>query len=227
MTIWFFGDSWPAGCELENNQGRDRPELAFPNIVGERLACPVINRSVTGSSVPRIVEEFLDSDPRFKDIAIFCLTAKTRRMYRAADNSIVEEQFNHDEKYVNPYEDERVNAQTSALLYFLCKTRGTVPYFFNLFDTPRFDDRLSTLIPDSHWIIPRKHSVLSWIFDPIFFTRFNDHHNGDFREWLDRDCSLVQKYIRPCQAHPNLQGHEAIADLITRFLIDQAHFKHA
>lgn len=225
MTIYFYGDSWPAGCELENDQGLDNPDLAFPALIGQALESTIVNQAVTGSSVSRMIEMFLDSDFKTNDIAIFCLTARTRRMYRTKDNNMVEEQYNPDEKYVNPYEDERVTAQACSLLYFLSKSQNVVPYFFNQFDTPRFDDRISTVIPDSNWIIPRNHSILSWIFDPVFFNRFADHQNGDFLEWLDQDCELVHRYIRPCTAHPNLKGHQAIADLITNFLIDKGHYQ--
>ncbi len=218
MTLWFYGDSWPNGCELENSQGKSRPELAFPAMVSYRLRRSFVNKAVTGSSQPYLIEAFLESDVESNDIAIFCLTAKTRRMYRSVDNSIVESQFNHDDRYVNEYEDERVSSQTCALLYFLAQQKNVKPYFFNLFDTVRHDNKLYQVIPDDCWLIPRNHSVLSWLFDPDFFTRNADHHNGDFREWLDRNCELVEKYIRPCEAHPNITGHRVIADYIVETL---------
>jgi hypothetical protein len=223
MTIWFYGDSWPAGWELDNKD-LNRLEMAFPAIVGHHLDCEIVNKAVGGSSQPYLIEAFLDSEPQAGDLMIFCLTAKTRRMYRTPKNEIVQQQFNHDECYVNQYEDERVSAQTCALLYFLCKEKNVTPYFFNLFDTVRHGDRLEKEIPDHHWLIPKNHSVLSWIFDPEFFTRFKDHHHGDFSEWLDRDCELVQKYIRPCKYHPNQTGHQAIADFIVGALIVKGHF---
>lgn len=224
MKIWVYGDSWPDGCELENDLGQSRPELAFPAMLAQKFNCQVINRAVTGSSQPFLIESFLDSQTQPGDIAIFCLTAKTRRMYRGINNEIVEQQFTHDEMLVNQYEDERVSAQVCALLYFLSKEIKVIPYFFNLFDTVRYGNKLQNVIPDNHWLIPQNHSVLSWLFDPVFFTRFADHHNGDFREWLDRNCDLVQKYIRPCIAHPNLHGHETIANFLADALVSKGHF---
>ena len=100
-----------------------------------------------------------------------------------------------------------------------------VPYFINMFDTIRHGTRFDDFIPEKNWLIPKNHSILSWTFDPDFFTRYKDHHNGDFRDWLNRDCELVKKYIRPCTAHPNITGHKAIADLIVSKLKDRGHFQ--
>lgn len=161
MTLWFYGDSWPAGCELENNRGRDRPELAFPAMVGAMMDRPVVNKSSTGSSQPYMIEAFLESDLKPGDLVIFCLTAKTRRMYRDINNKIVESQFNHDELYVNPYEDERVSSQTCVLLYYLSLAKKVTPYYFNLFDTVWHGNALYDQIPSNHWLIPYRHSVLS------------------------------------------------------------------
>lgn len=223
MTLWFYGDSWPAGCELGNANGESRPDLAFPAIVGDLMSTPVVNQSVTGSSQPYMIEAFSASALEPGDLAIFCLTAKTRRMYRDTRNTIVEVQYHHEQLYVNEYEDERVSSQTCLLLYYLALEKKVIPYFFNLFDTIKHGNVLDAFIPDANWLIPNNHSVLSWIFDPVFFTKYANHHNGNFRDWLDRNCHLVEKYIRPSKAHPNFVGHRAIADMIVQELSARGH----
>lgn len=224
MTIWIYGDSWPAGCELDNDHGQDRPNLAFPAIVAKKLSCASINLARTGSSQSYMIEALLDSEIQSNDITIFCLTARTRRMYRDADGKIVEIQFNPNELYSNRYEDDRVCAQNCALLYFLTREKKATPYFLNLFDAVNHNDQMYNLIPDHHWLIPKNHSVLSWIFDPEFFKNHKNHHTGDFTEWLNRNEDPVKKYIRPCIAHPNITGHRAIADFIVDALINKGHF---
>ena len=215
-VIWFFGDSWPAGCELDPN-GQDNPAKAFPGIIGQKLNLEIQNKGTTGTSQERMIELFLESNIQSKDLVIFCCTAKTRRLYRTASGKIAEIQFQTDETYVNAYEDERISSHCCALLYYLAMSRGAIPYFFNLFDCVRYPDSMYAEIPEANWLIPKTESVLSYLFDPVFFHKWNHHHNGNFHEWLKTESTLVNTYIRPCRAHPNQVGHETIAN----FIIDQ------
>jgi len=69
-------------------------------------------------------------------------------------------------------------------------------------------------IPDKNWLIPKEESVLSTLFDPEFFHQFDHHNQGNFLNWLDTNNSNVITYIKPCQYHPNLNGHKRIAEFI-------------
>lgn len=220
MTLWFFGDSWPDGCELAPN-GRSDPTLAFPALVGQELGLPVRNLARTGSSQPYMLEILPDQALEAGDVAIFCCTAKTRRMYRDHNNQLIERQFQPDDVLVNDHEDARVSAQTCLLLYFLCRHMGVWPFFMNLFDTALHPHRLESLIPSDHWLIPPNESVLSQLFDPVFFHRYRNHHNGNFHEWLAGDSEPVRRYIRPCQAHPNQEGHARIAAHVVHQLLER------
>jgi len=229
MTIWFFGDSWPAGCELEPTQGPeqpyiDRPDLAFPAMVSQRLGCKTVTKAVSGSSQQRLVEHFLDSEISSGDLAIFCLTSRNRRTYKNFNADLVEIMFDNHPLRVNAYENDRISSQVCTLLYLLCESKNIMSYFFNLFDTPKYPDRLGGIIPEDRWFIPRSHSVLSWAFDPVYFSQYADHNDGNFREWLATDCPRVKRYIRPCYEHPNFEGHGVIADLICAELIKRKHF---
>ena len=226
MTIWFFGDSWPAGVELDRipkTTQHSHRDGAFPALVGERLQVDIVNKAIAGSSQESMLESLLDCNIKKDDIAIFCCTAKTRRLYRRDDGTTHGIQFQHDTTYVNPYEDERVSSHCCALLYYLCMSRGCTPYFFNLFDCVRYVDRMYLEIPESHWLIPKEESVLSWLFDPVYFHKYDHHHNGNFRAWLDTESELVQRYIRPCEGHPNLNGHNLIAEYLVEQLQKRGH----
>jgi hypothetical protein len=224
MTIWFYGDSWPAGCELAQDGNGDDPSRAFPTIVGQLLKTDIINKAVTGSSQEYMIEAFLESSVQKNDIVIFCCTAKTRRLYRTTDGTLFDVQFNPDETYVNPYEDERVSSHCCALLYHLAISRGATPYFLNQFDSSRYTDLMYNEIPTHCWLIPNQESILSCLFDPDFFHQWDHHHNGNFQEWLSTESDLVKKYIRPCQAHPNMVGHRVIANFIADQLLNQKHY---
>ena len=93
----------------------------------------------------------------------------------------------------------------------------------NLFDCVRYVDRMYLEIPEIHWLIPMKESVCSHLFDPDFFHQWDHHHNGDFKDWLDTESVLVQRYIRPCEAHPNFAGHELIARHVAKELVKRGH----
>jgi len=72
MTIWFFGDSWPAGAELIqfknffSYKSGAAPELAYPSIVGNLLSIEICNRAIPASSQERMIEQFLISDIKKK-----------------------------------------------------------------------------------------------------------------------------------------------------------------
>jgi len=218
MTIWVFGDSWPAGCEL------DSTEFAFPSLIAQHLNVTVKNLSIIGSSQETMIEQFHESQVSPGDIAIFSCTAKTRRVYRTKHNLLNEIQFTPDEQYVNPYEDERKAAQCCSLLYYMVITRGSTPYFLNQFDTSTFDDPMWKEIPENNWLIPRNKSIVSMLFDPEYFARWNDHTSGDWSFWLKDNNKYCKKYIRPLQAHPNNEGHQIISNFIVDSLVSKGHF---
>ena len=219
MQIWFFGDSWPAGCELNCTPfgTKDDTINAFPGIVGRSLDISVQNKGVSGTSLESMIEEFLDADIGSDDIVIFCCTAKTRRLYRSETGKLNVIQFQFDPIHVNPYEDERIASHCCALLYHLTKSRNAIPYFLNSFDCVKHIDKMYFEIPEHSWLIPKTESILSYLFDPEFFHQWDHHHNGNFQDWLQTESELVKKYIRPNNAHPNQVGHNTIAN----FIIDQ------
>jgi hypothetical protein len=224
MTIWFYGDSWPGGCELEPGPDQTTQDLAFPAMVSKLLNQPVINKSVWGSSQEFMLEALLDSDVQPGDVAVFCCTVRTRRTYRTADNKFNDVQWQTDETHVNDYEDERVSAQTLALAYYMTLTRQATPYFFNQFDSVRYVDKMYNEIPDDAWLIPKNHSVLSAIFDPEYFARWDHHKRHNFYTWMDTENAAVKRYIRPSKGHPNLRGHQAIAEFVATELTKRGHY---
>ena len=221
MKIWFFGDSWVAGCELarfkSNNEldfGKDEPSLAFPNIIQELTGIECINKGVSASSQPSMIEYFHSCNFNKGDIAIFALTSPGRRMYRSDDGSIADQGCTANKEFINQYDDERVSSQAIALLYYMSLSRGVTPYFFNLFDCVRFGDITYNEIPNENWLISNTSSIIDTLFDTEYFKRYDHHRDWNFQEWLETENELVQKYIRPCEAHPNLVGQRAIADFI-------------
>jgi lysophospholipase L1-like esterase len=52
------------------------------------------------------------------------------------------------------------------------------------------------------------------LFDPEQFAE--QYNDSDFYDWLQSNNAQVEKYIRPCQDHPNLAGREQIAQAIAK-----------
>jgi hypothetical protein len=213
-TIWFFGASWPAGAELGRFRGGNDwtpdPNLSYPAIVGKDYN--IKNLSVIASSAPSFIEIFYDNNIQQNDICIYCLPPRTRRLFKDARNNIVEER--HPYKWVSSttYEDERIMAQTCALLYYITINRNAIPIFLNEIDVCQHNEEVYKEIPDENWLLPKSQSILN-IFDPEWAEnkKPNDHL---LHYWLDTNSKAVLKYIKPCEAHPNLEGHKKIAETI-------------
>jgi len=67
------------------------------------------------------------------------------------------------------------------------------------------------IIPDESWLIPKNANVVSQLFggDNNVWE-----HEGNLFDWIMTENDAVKKYIRPCKAHPNLEGHQKIAEYI-------------
>ena len=222
--IYIYGNSWVRGCELSqfvpemNHAGKDVPYLAFPARLQELLNIEVINRGVTGSSVVTMVYQFIEQIPSTDDLAIFCCTAKTRRTFFTEDGNKVEHQFLMDDMIRNNREDHEVHARTLTLLYLLCKNYNVPCYFLHEFDTYNIDNPVLNVIPEDNWLIPKNKSICSEVFDNEFFNIYDNHHMGNFLEWIESKNENSKEYIKPCVAHPNIKGHQAIAEYISNQL---------
>lgn len=237
MTIHFFGDSWTAGCELngyitekleistvynkqlahalthENNCMHLMKDLAYPSIVGNILNETVYNHSITASSQDRMLYEFFNIKIKKGDDAVFALTAPSRKSCLTDNNEIVDIQWDENDKYLNEYNNNWKSAQTCTLLYLICQNLGINAWFFNVFTTidKKMNSKLWDIIPKRSWLIPKNENIVSWLFDKDIKQW---SHEGNLFDWLNTENNVVKKYIRPCKAHPNLVGHQKIAEYI-------------
>jgi len=86
------------------------------------------------------------------------------------------------------------------------------PWFFNMFtNIDNMNNILWDIIPDESWLIPKNANVVSQLFggDNNVWE-----HEGNLFDWIMTENDAVKKYIRPCKAHPNLEGHQKIAEYI-------------
>lgn len=220
--MYFFGDSWTAEHGEYNiimNQYFD----SYPTIVGKLLEQPICNCALPGSSQEHMIIQFLSSDIKDGDHAVFSLTAPSRRMYYDDKQEIHHPFIDINKSGINDYNDQWRSSIALTLLYHLCMSKNIKPWFICMFNVTCVDDygnQLWATIPDDCWLLPKNQCAVEKIFDPGYFSKYNSFRNSDFQDWLDTENSQVQRYIRPCFNHPNLEGRkiiaQTVADIITR-----------
>jgi len=215
--IAFFGDSWVAGCEANEIDGSDAPEFAFPSYFPESL-----NLGITGGSNDYFLEQLTENLYNIKT-AIFCLTDPARRFWKDSKGNFINGN-NIDSSLMNIYKyltnlsndvnDDVLTSRTCLLLYLICKTYNIEPYFVNMFGGQLGESPLWSLIPESAWILPKDKCISKHCFDQKnWFVEYPGI--GDFSVWLKTNNLDVQKFIRPCIAHPNKYGHKVISEFIS------------
>lgn len=212
--IAFFGDSWVAGCEANEIDGTDCPEFAFPSHFKDS-----INLGVTGSSVDSIIDILYDNLDI--DTAVFCLTEPVRRIFYTKENKVIDGNVSLDNEFKreltslsNDINDDMIVSRMCLLIYYICINHNIKPYFVNLFGSQYGVSKLWNLIPADNWLLPRDTCLVKELFDNSDW--FPDYPNtaGDYTYWLRDNNNDVNRYISPCDAHPNKIGHRTIAAFI-------------
>ena len=218
-TIYFFGDSWPVGCELE--LATQKP---YPKLVGEMLTIPTVNCATGGSSQLEMLPKLLSSQIQPNDVAIFALTSPSRRFYYESNptncsDPIITWDFSL--TTVNDFNDTWMAGLSVYALYSWCLQHQVTPYFFNLFTTSyntEFHHLIWEEIPEDVWMLPKDTCVARELYDPEWYKQWDTLRNGDFADWLVTNNTQVNKYIKPCINHPNQAGHLVIAEMIVDHL---------
>lgn len=214
-----------AGCEANeiDGDGSDAPEFAFPSYFSGSL-----NLGISGNSNDYLVSQ-LEENLQNIETAVFCLTDPARRYWKDNNGSWINGN-NASSKlpdYVkkcitslsNDTNDDLISSQVCLLLYLICKINNIQPYFINMFGSQLGESKLWELIPESAWLLPKNKCIVQKCFDVSnYLVEFPTI--GDYTFWLQTNNSDVQKFIRPCDAHPNKLGHKVIAEFIGNKLND-------
>jgi hypothetical protein len=224
--IHFFGDSWVAeNGEIEfilrkQNKSIDHCK-SFPTMVGERLNCEIVNYGESGSCQMSMLYKLQSANLNNDDIAIFCLTAPARRFYFDFKNEVHNMFIDTNKEYTNDNQDTWISAVTLFAIKSYCDIKNVKSYFVCMFNKSYFKNTKINLwqdIKNFNWILPPETCVVRELFDPKWFTQYKEYANSDYVEWLQTENQNVNKYIRPCIDHPNLEGRGAIAELIVQTL---------
>jgi hypothetical protein len=231
MKYYWFGDSWPAGKELEQVVPQDQRHLyAFPKLVSDHFGAENVVLAKTGGSadsIPFYFSQVVDQIDPAQDTVFFCLTASSftfmldnegnpktivpRGSSHGMYHTHLNEYFNYfDSKYQRIYNyDRAVN-----LLYLWCQRLGIRCYFLNTISMPT--EVMLDCTPDDVWLVPRNHCIAELILiyidtdDGLIITK--DPGNIVLEVWYQNQ-ELMKQYM--LGSHPNIEGHKKIAqDLI-------------
>ena len=113
--------------------------------------------------------------------------------------------------------------KTINLLYLWCHCIGVKCYFANIFST--VDTTVIDCIPESAWLLPKTNCIAEYILPVIdnkeYVVITEDRLDLTNEQW-NLQKSYVEKYIRPGFQHPNVAGHQHIAEHIIKLLHDRS-----
>ena len=242
--FYWFGDSWVVGSELDIEAGSNADRYTFAKLVSDHYQAECVNLGLPGTSndlLPLVLKDNLkDIDPE-NDILFFCLTSSAR-VTMFDDNkqaltilpSIQDKARRHNEhpywrewyKYFDNKNNQIYNYDhTINLMSFWCKHLEIKFYMLNLFTT--VTDSIFDLTSPSDWLLPKDQCLANFIF-PVTDIEFGGIVIED-RAWLTNDQwtqqqKAIAQYISPCQNHPNIAGHQKIANKLIK-IIEQLPYK--
>ena len=235
MKFYWFGDSWVVGDELEKIVPKQQvQENTFAFLVSDQFGADCVNLGQCGSSINSIplafskVANYINPET---DMVFFCLTAGSRTSmfneYGEFCNILVNSYPSHKPhphtsewfKYFdNPHQRMYNRDSMINLLYMWCQHLNIKCYFLNLFTTESSD---TAIVPESSWLVPQESCAAEFILN-IIDNKYGSVIADDMPEltneqWKEQS-KLVGMYIRPCFAHPNVNGHKKIANELVTIL---------
>ena len=236
MTFYWFGDSWVFGDELELQVGHvQRQSHTFANVVSKHFNKHCVNLSECGSGIAAIPLKFKTVvghiNPK-TDRVFFFLTASHRISMFDAQGKVknilpsgyskhnVHDYYKQWYKYFDNSMQRLYNYDsTISLLYLWCRQLGITCSFANIFTVEH--DSILDCTESSAWLLPKNKCIAEWIIpviDPNNFSLIvDDNPNLTDKQWQQQK-PMVDQYIRPCHAHPNVAGHKKIAQHIIEAL---------
>jgi len=232
MAFYWFGDSWVYGDELEKQtNGESFKNFTFAKLVSDHYEQSCINLSVCGGSNDLMLYEFYKIYNRLTadDTVFFLLTADYRTSFfdeLTLKNVLPHYYSKHnahphcdiwykffDSKKQSAFQYDRV----INLIYLWCKQIGVDCRFANLF-APQ-NTNIFNVVPPENWLLPQDQCLAKFIL-PVTKDQqliLDDCSEITELEWAQQK-PAVDQYIRPNYCHPNIDGHEKIANGIINIL---------
>lgn len=230
--IWC-GSSWETGDELELQISKNQVcQHVYPSLVSAWFAVECVNVSENHSAIPQLIWQLKSIENQIcsGDTVFFSLPPPHWNMsvdHTGALNRIgpnfhcdprVHANSQHWYRYFdNEYQRAWQNDISIEFLSNWCQVRGVHCYFYssvNHYYSIYLNATVSWLLPPS--------TCLAELLVPVIDNTFFEVVTSD-RSWLTESQwqsqkPLIEKYIAPCYAHPNLAGHKKIAEEFIRLL---------
>jgi hypothetical protein len=201
-TLVTFGDSWPAGAELQNG------EHPFGQLLADQLGCNFVNCAEPATAIDNLIfqlDNYIKSSKIHNTMAVFFLTDLSRAVVYK-DKKLCQVQPLYEDRWYLQYmyseELSAFRANVAVLaLQRMCAVAG-------------IEDRY----------------VMGWTRFPIMFSGIDlnkIYDNGrttclNLFGGEDGDTNYIyhkdNHYIRPNQDHPNQVGHKFIADTLYKWI---------
>ena len=206
-TLVVFGDSWPAGGELQ------APTVdAFPELLSKKLNLRLVNLSQGGTSIDQAVVRFLDNSDKLQNsnsAVLFCLTSIARSMYFSNEHTVEIHPTDTNPtslnyyKYIHSKQLSEFNLiRNMLLIQELCNRFGTPVFFvFN------WNDTVHHSLLDQNLVCPES------LFNMLDLQNIEQESNKNFSTQLK-----LSKYIAPNIAHPNIEGHHVLSAKIYNWI---------
>lgn len=212
ITLLVFGDSWPAGAELN-----DRTH-AFPYLLAKMKNMHIKNFSREKTSIDHVSLALMD----FIDVeyveshdyrALFCITDPSR--YLTFDHGLPMETSVHDQspaatviyKYFhNRYWEEFQLRRNLMLMESLCQSHGIRSFFISNWNQPY---NLAKYVENVY------HKSLAEILGYSSRAEFDEAGKPSLADEIKQSRG---RYIRPNICHPNTQGHALIAKKLSTWI---------
>lgn len=220
LLIWC-GDSWTYGDGLDKGV---KKQARFPSLIGQQLEVDTLNLAKSGSSIEHLtykIDQILRIRKKFpekKILALFGLTVPYRVCIQQEDSRLITVSINdfdlcgYKQWAVNIFNNKEIIKRTCLALSWIssqCEKNNINFKFYNIlcnqfdFDKSKFAQYLHY----DDWLINPYWSMYGEIYDvaQLNFDKVAVLENSNTGK------KIKQQYMLPCK-HPNLQGHEKIAN---------------
>jgi hypothetical protein len=221
------GDSWPVGNELENPH-----QDAFPFKIKEAMGFDnIINLAEGGASL----QHYFLQIKKFNMIKklypyhceyelLVCMTSCVRDLY-FDDSGQPMEIIPTDKSKIEFYAKMFNYPETAKLFWYRAvfmlqnwaRNNGIRDHFVQMFETPPMDADYNAMI-DLKSIYQNGRvnmaAILSEKAGDLYDENYKLHHGARIRP----GSATYQKFFAPSHLHPNVLGHQTIADEIVKFM---------
>lgn len=240
MKYYWFGGSWVYGDELTViAPGTSRADYAFPYLVSRNFNADCINLAGRGDSIDCTLLNFykIIPDLTLDSVIFFCLPTIHRVSFFDENGNLknilpngyknthnMHDYSNEWYKYFDTI-PQRIYHQNCMvnLLHFWCTNLKVRHWFF--YDSYTQIENMMDVTPEEIWLLPR-HQCLTQLILPLVNEKtkqviLHDEPLLTTQEW-ETQKPYIEKYIRPCYAHPNIEGHKEISEKLINLLIERS-----